>query len=101
MKVSSIFKSVSVIVVCACLLWACSKPNASASQVNAANSGTQSPEKDPPRIKAEEAKKLVEDGKAVIVDVRGPDAYKITHIKGALDVSLSRLQAGDFKDLPK
>jgi hypothetical protein len=54
-----------------------------------------------PRIKVEEAKKLVAEGKAVIVDVRGIDAYKMSHIKGALDVPLSKLEAGDFKDLPK
>jgi|SRR5262245_23700964 len=54
-----------------------------------------------PRVKVEEAKKLVAEGKAIIIDVRGSDAYKITHIKGALDVPLDKLKAGDFKDLPK
>jgi 3-mercaptopyruvate sulfurtransferase SseA len=54
-----------------------------------------------PRIEAEEAKKLVKEGKAVIIDVRGTDAYKISHIKGALDIPLTRLEAGDFKGIPK
>jgi hypothetical protein len=54
-----------------------------------------------PRITVEEARKMVADGKAIIIDVRGTDAYKLAHIKGALDIPLNRLEAGDFKDLPK
>ncbi|MGH9937244.1 MAG: rhodanese-like domain-containing protein [Blastocatellia bacterium] len=61
----------------------------------------QSSEDKMPRLSAEETKKLVADGKAVIIDVRGPDAYKLSHIKGALDVPLNKLESGDFKDLPK
>jgi rhodanese-related sulfurtransferase len=61
----------------------------------------QSPESKVTRIKADEAKKLVEEGKAIIIDVRGTDAYKLTHIKGSLDVPLNRLEAGDFTGLPK
>src|SRR5262249_42864628 len=54
-----------------------------------------------PRIQGETAKKLIAEGKAVIVDVRLGDAYKTSHIKGALDVPLNKLEAGDYKDLPK
>lgn len=54
-----------------------------------------------PRINVEKAKKLVAEGKAVIIDIRGPDAYKISHIKGALDVPLSKLQTGNLENLPK
>jgi len=54
-----------------------------------------------PRISVEEAKKLVADGKAIIIDVRGPDAYKMAHIKGALDFPLPKVETGDLKDLPK
>jgi 3-mercaptopyruvate sulfurtransferase SseA len=53
-----------------------------------------------PRVKVEEAKKLVAEGKAIIIDVRGAEAYKMSHIKGALDVPLNKLEAGEFKDLP-
>jgi 3-mercaptopyruvate sulfurtransferase SseA len=53
-----------------------------------------------PRVKVEEAKKLVAEGKAIIIDVRGAEAYKMSHIKGALDVPLNKLEAGDFKNLP-
>jgi hypothetical protein len=54
-----------------------------------------------PRVNVEEARKLIADGKAVFIDVRGPDSYKISHIKGALDIPMSKLEAGDLKDLPK
>jgi Rhodanese-like domain len=54
-----------------------------------------------PRINVEETKKLVAEGKAVIIDVRGSDSYKSSHIKGALDFPLKKLEAGDFTGLPK
>jgi len=54
-----------------------------------------------PRINVEEAKKLIADGKAIIIDVRGTDTYKLAHIKGAIDFPLPKLEAGDLKDLPK
>jgi hypothetical protein len=61
----------------------------------------QSAEDKMPRINAEEAKKQVADGKAIIIDVRGTEAYKILHIKGALDIPLPKVESGDLKDLPK
>jgi rhodanese-related sulfurtransferase len=54
-----------------------------------------------PRIKADETKKLVDEGKAIIIDVRGTEAYKISHIKGSLDIPLNKLESGDYKGLPK
>jgi rhodanese-like protein len=54
-----------------------------------------------PRVKVEEAKRLVAEGKAIFIDVRLADAYKTSHIKGALEVPIDKLKAGDFKDLPK
>ena len=54
-----------------------------------------------PRINAQEAKRLVDAGKAVIIDVRGTDAYKISHIKGALDYPLPKIEGKDFSGLPK
>jgi hypothetical protein len=61
----------------------------------------QSDEDKMPRITAEEAKKLVADGKAIIIDVRGTDVYKVSHIRGALDIPMSKLESGDLKNLPK
>jgi len=59
------------------------------------------PEDSMPRVSVEEAKATFDKGEAVIIDVRGPDAYKAAHVKGSLEHSLSRLEQGDFKDLPK
>lgn len=61
----------------------------------------QSPEDKVPRINVEETKKLLSDAKAIIIDVRGTDTYKTAHIKGALDIPISKLESGDFKGLPK
>ena len=45
-----------------------------------------------PRVPVEQAKAAFEAGDALIVDVRGTDAYTREHVKGALDISLSAIQ---------
>jgi rhodanese-related sulfurtransferase len=111
MKIPSTFCRLSLTVAIAALMFACTKPGAADNPMNAApataaNSSNhafpvQNPEDKIARIKAEEAKRLVSENKAVIIDVRGTDAYKLTHIKGALDVPLKKIEAGDFAGLPK
>lgn len=64
-------------------------------------SNPQSAEDKMPRIKVEEAKQLLAEGKAIIIDVRGTDTYKASHIKGALDIPMGKVESGDLKDLPK
>jgi predicted sulfurtransferase len=54
-----------------------------------------------PRIKAQDAIKEVADGKSIVIDVRGTEAYKMAHIKGALDIPLQKLESKDFDGLPK
>jgi hypothetical protein len=91
----------------------CAKSGASTPTVGATTAGasaaqstgaipppTQNAEDKIPRIKVDEAKKMVAEGKAIFIDVRGADAYKMSHIKGALDVPLIKLNEGEFKDLP-
>jgi|SoiMetStandDraft_2_1073263.scaffolds.fasta_scaffold01778_4 3-mercaptopyruvate sulfurtransferase SseA len=51
------------------------------------------------RVPADQAKAALDSGDAVIVDVRGADAYARSHIKGALEVSLSAIQT-DPANLP-
>jgi hypothetical protein len=51
------------------------------------------------RITRDEAMKMVKEGKAVYVDVRGKDQYEIAHIKGAISIPLGELQSR-WKDLP-
>jgi|SRR6266508_819946 len=45
-----------------------------------------------PRVPIDQAKAAFDSGDAVIVDVRGSDAYARRHIAGALEVSLSAIQ---------
>ena len=52
-----------------------------------------------PRVPADQAKAALDSGDAVIVDVRGADAYARSHITGALEVSLSAIQT-DPANLP-
>lgn len=74
---------------------------ASAPQTPRPPATPQNPEDAMPRIRAEEAIRMVRAGEAVVIDVRGSDAYKITHTKGALDFPLDRLEQGDFTGLPR
>ena len=92
---------------------ACNQPSAAGNNAATTASPAAKPATDPmppatqnqedamPRVKAEEAKAEVAKGTAVVIDVRGTDSYKISHIKGALDYPLSRLEQGDFKDIPQ
>ena len=82
-------------------LGATSASPAPATPAPAAAAPAQNPEDAMPRVTVEEAKAAVAKGEAVLVDVRGVDAYRIAHIKGAIDHSLSRMEMGDFEKLPK
>ena len=112
MKVFSIFGRGALILASAGLMLACSKLAASVHQTNpstnpatatapATPAPSQNPEDKIPRLSPQEAKKLVDEGKAVIIDVRGTEAYKLAHVKGALDYSLQKIEAKDFSGLPK
>ena len=52
-----------------------------------------------PRVSVDQAKAAFDSGEAVIVDVRGAEAYARSHIAGALEVSLSAIQT-DPANLP-
>lgn len=114
MKILSVISRGALILASACLMLACSQlavstspsPSTAVATPNPAVAApapapTQNPEDKMPRIGPQEAKQLVDQGKGIIIDVRGPEAYKISHIKGSLDYSLSRIEAGDFSGLPK
>ena len=45
----------------------------------------------PPRVSLEEAKKMLDQGTAVIVDVRAPQYFQERHIKGSLNIPLGEL----------
>jgi phage shock protein E len=111
MKIPSTFCRLSLIAAISTLMFACTKPGTADNPVNAAPAPTanasnstfpaQNPEAKIARIKADEAKRLVAEEKAIIIDVRGTEAYKQTHIKGSLDIPLGKLETGDFAGLPK
>jgi hypothetical protein len=114
MKLFSFFGRGALILASAGLALACSKMDASSRMANTtttpvavttppvpASAPAQNPEDKMPRIGVEEAKKLVDAGKAVIIDVRGTEAYKTAHVKGALDYPLPKIEAKDFSGLPK
>ena len=51
-----------------------------------------------PRVTAEEAKAALDRGEAIIVDVRGPEAYAEAHIAGAVLVPLGNFE-GDIANV--
>ncbi len=120
MKINSLTRRVAIVAVGGLFLLGCDKmmssheqPGSSQTTANSSSSSSagsivppavpesQNPEDKMPRIGPEESQKLVKDGKAVIIDVRGTDAYKVAHIKGALDIPLNNIESGDYKGLPK
>ena len=52
------------------------------------------------RITPDEVRDLLKKNKAVLVDVRGVEAYKVSHIKGALSIPFSEIGERG-KELPR
>ncbi len=115
MRTFSLLTRFALIVAVAFLPVACAGPNAATNHTEGApgvstspsNSAlpqsaavSQKPDDKVKRIKVDEAKKLVVEGSAILVDVRGVESYKASHIKGAIDFPLNKMEAGDFKGLP-
>jgi 3-mercaptopyruvate sulfurtransferase SseA len=84
-------------------LSASASPTASAGGTAAPNhqEPPKSPEDEVPRVSATEAKRLVEEKQAVLVDVRSEDAYRSGHAQGALHVALDQIEKGEYKALPR
>ena len=49
-------------------------------------------EADVPRVTAEEAKAAFDNGEAIIVDVRGAEAYETNHVAGAINIQLGEIE---------
>lgn len=112
MKTISMFGRAALLLACACLALACAKLNGTSNEVSPAPPSTanavtppsaapQNPEDKMTRITAQDSKKLVDAGTAIIIDVRGTDAWKQQHIKDALDINLGKLEGNDFQNLPR
>jgi rhodanese-related sulfurtransferase len=85
---------------------ACSTTKTHPATTTAAQSAQQTPAAQSagsqvPRITVEELKKLMAEKQVVVVDVRSADAYNNGHIKGSINLPLDKIQAGDYKDLPR
>jgi Rhodanese-like domain len=49
-------------------------------------------EADVPRVPVDQAKAALDSGTAIIVDVRTPQAYEASHIKGAISIPLGEIE---------
>lgn len=79
---------------------ACAKP-APPVNIESANANIDShQEDDAPRIALADAKKDFDDGAALFIDTRGEDAYRMEHIKGAINIPAGNLELR-MKDVPK
>lgn len=67
---------------------------------NAAGHGHDDAGHDAPRISLADAKKAYDAGEAVMVDVRGADAFKFERIKGAVNIPIGQIEANMDK-IPK
>lgn len=81
-----------------------SKPSSNPSTPAAATTAAQTDEHghkdDAPRISLADAKKDFDAGKAIFIDTRAADAYRLERIKGALNISVSDFEA-KYKSIPK
>ena len=80
-------------------------PSSQISQPNATAHGhddaTHELENKMPRIRAEELKRLVATGQAVIVDVRSAEEYAQAHIQGAINLSVQQIESGQYPKPPR
>lgn len=61
---------------------------------------TPTPDDGAQRITVAELRAALDNGTAILVDVRGEDAYKAEHIKGAILIPVYEI-AARYKELPK
>ena len=85
----------------ACGQYKTPQPPASSSPIKVETTSIQPAQSldDARRITRDDAVKMVQDGKAVWVDVRSRADYDSGHIKGAINIPLAELQQR-FRDLP-
>lgn len=53
-----------------------------------------------PRINLADAKKAFDEGKAIFVDTRFADAFKLEHVKGAINLPSNEFETG-YSKIPK
>jgi 3-mercaptopyruvate sulfurtransferase SseA len=81
---------------------ACSSPTQTPATPTVAPTFTPPPasspatEADVPRVTVREAKAAFENGAAVIVDVRSPAAFEMSHVLGAISIPLANIEANSI-----
>jgi hypothetical protein len=55
--------------------------------------GSPQTEADVPRVSVEDAAAAMQNGEAVVLDVRSAQAYQVSHIPGALSIPLAEIEA--------
>jgi 3-mercaptopyruvate sulfurtransferase SseA len=97
----------AVVLLTAAMLAGCSKNNSPAGVAGRGNTGNapltarnNTPPDNVRRVTITELRDMLDQGKAIVIDVRGDETYKQEHIKGALDIPEAQLiaRAGE---LPK
>jgi hypothetical protein len=81
---------------------ACAKPSVNAETANIAEASPTPPAvtDGAPRISLEDAKKDFDAGTALFIDTRAPEAFKVEHISGAINITSANLPE-KFDQLPK
>lgn len=54
-----------------------------------------------PRVRADELKRLVAAGQAVIVDVRSAEEYAQAHIQSAINLPVQQIESGQYPKPPR
>lgn len=72
---------------------------APASNANATTVAATTPQDEAPRITLAEAKADYDAGKAIIVDARPAESYKVEHIKNSINIPLGDFEA-EYKNIP-
>ncbi len=97
------FSYAAALVFAVALVAACNSNDGKAGSRGNANTSVATDQQPPadgiPRITPAELKAELDNGVAVVVDTRSPDAYNADHIRGAINVLEATLDA-HLKDLP-
>ncbi len=92
----SIFLTLALVIAAAC-------QTASTAKYEADNKAAPTPEtktEEPPRISLADAKKDFDAGKAIFVDTRAAESFKLEHIKGAINIPAGEFETR-YAELPK
>ncbi len=68
--------------------------------VTSTNTAPAAPADNAPRISLEDAKKAYDKGGVLFIDTRAEPAYKVEHIKGAINIPVETIESR-YKDVPK